>query len=149
VSFRVHPTFTQIKNWTGGPKPDGIEAVVEFEDQFGDPTRAVGKIRFELYAFFPNSPDHRGRRLAFWSASLDSHEDQISRWDTAARGYSFQLAYDNISTQRAYVLTAQVDRGKTRLFDELIIEPSLKDGYHGDRRTQKAPTDAPGHSYND
>jgi hypothetical protein len=145
VSFRIHPTFTQIKNWTSGAKPDGIEAVIEFQDEFGDPTRAMGTVRFELYRFESDYADHRGPRLAIWSASLNSHEDQVARWDPVARGYTFQLTFANISTDRGYVLTAQVDRSNSRLFDQLVIEGSGKEGFHGDRRTQRAPTDAPGH----
>jgi hypothetical protein len=147
VSFRIHPTFTQFKDWNGDGKPDGIEAVVEFQDQFGDPTRATGKVRFELYTFESIYPDHRGYRVAMWSASLNDKEDQVSRWDPAARGYTFQLAFEKIDPKHTYVLTAQIDRGESRLFDQLVVEPPPKDNLHGDRHSQHAPTNAPGHSY--
>jgi hypothetical protein len=147
VSFRIHPTFTQIKPFSPEGKSQGIEAVLEFDDQFGDPTRASGEVRLELYSFASADPDHRGPRLAMWSTSLDSKDEQLSRWDPAARGYSFHLTYDQLSKDRAYVLTAQVDRNKSRLFDQIVIEPSSKDGFHGDRRSQHAPTNAPGHNY--
>lgn len=145
VSFRIHPTFTQIKDWSGNHKPDGIEAVVEFQDQFGDPTRAAGNLRFELYHFSAADPDHRGTRIAIWPASLATKDDQIAHWDAAARGYTFQLALPSISNNRTYVLSAQFDRPNQRLFDQLIIEPSTKEGFHGERRILHAPTDAPGH----
>ena len=149
VSFRIHPAFTQIKEWSDAHKPDGIEAVLEFQDQFNDPTRAAGDVRFELYNFHPADPDHRGHRLAIWSATLSGRDDQIGHWDPAARGYSFQLAYPTIRVDHAYVLTAQFDRGSTRLFDQLIIEPTssptTKQGRHADRRIKHAPADAPGH----
>ena len=38
VSMRLHPIFTQIKDWTGDGRPDGIEALIELQDQFGDGT---------------------------------------------------------------------------------------------------------------
>ena len=63
------------------------------------------------------------------------------------RGYSFQLAFDKIDPKREYVLTAQVDRSNSRLFDQLIVEPSAKEGAQGDRRTKHAASNAPGHSY--
>lgn len=145
VTFRIHPTFTQVKEWTGGKTPDGVEAIVEFDDQFGDPTRAAGTIRFELYNFQADDPDHRGHRLAIWSATLGDKDDQIGHWDPAARGYAFQLAFPAIRTDHGYVLTAQFDRNNTRLFDQLIIEPTMvKEGSHGDRRTKHAPSNAPG-----
>jgi len=36
VSMRIHPIFSGIKDWTGDNKPDGLEANLEFEDQFGE-----------------------------------------------------------------------------------------------------------------
>jgi hypothetical protein len=147
VSFRIHPTFTQMKDWTGDGKLDGVEAVIEFQDQFGEPTRATGKVRFELYTFEAGYPDHRGARVAMWATSLNDKSDQTARWDPAARGYNFQLTYDKIDPKRAYVLTAQVDRDNSRLFDQLVVEPSVKEGFNGDRRTKHAESNAPGHSY--
>ncbi len=145
VSFRIHPAFTQVKNLSGGQTPDGIEAVLEFLDQFGDPTRGAGKVRFELYGFLDADPTHTGNRLALWSSSLEDQDDQVAHWDAAARGYSFQLSYPQIRADRAYVLVAQFDRDKTRLFDRLVIEPSYKDASPKSRRNRHAPADGPGH----
>jgi hypothetical protein len=44
VAMRLHPIFTQVKDWTGDNKPDGIEALIELQDQFGDPTKASGRV---------------------------------------------------------------------------------------------------------
>jgi hypothetical protein len=44
ASMRIHPIFTQPRDWTGDARPDGIEALVEFLDQFGDPTKASGRV---------------------------------------------------------------------------------------------------------
>lgn len=145
VSFRIHPTFTQIKDWSGQKKPDGIEALLEFTDQFGDPTRAAGTVRFELYNYRADDPDHRGQRLAIWTGSMNSRDDQVAHWDAAARGYSFQLAFPAVRNDHAYVLTAQIDRPGSRLFDQLVVESTAREGFHGDRRTRRAPPDAPQH----
>ena len=51
VSMRIHPIFTQVKDWTGDDKPDGVEALLEFQDQFNDPTKAAGTVIFELYSY--------------------------------------------------------------------------------------------------
>jgi len=42
TSMRIHPIFTQVKDWSGDGKPDGIEVLMEFQDQFGDPAKAAG-----------------------------------------------------------------------------------------------------------
>src|SRR5690554_6153710 len=44
AAMRIHPVFTQVKDWTGDGQPDGIEALVELTDQFGDPTKGSGKV---------------------------------------------------------------------------------------------------------
>src|ERR1041385_4565024 len=68
MRMRLHPIFTQVKNWSSGGgsgpgiKPDGIEAELEFQDQFGDPTKAAGKVMFELFSYH-QGPDPRGERL--------------------------------------------------------------------------------------
>src|ERR1051325_6515739 len=32
-AMRIHPIFSQIKDWTGDEKPDGFEVLLEFQDQ--------------------------------------------------------------------------------------------------------------------
>ena len=152
ASIRIHPTFTQVRDWTGDGKPDGIEATLEMLDQFGEPTRATGTVRFELYSYRPDLADPRSPRLASpWTASLNTTQDQQLRWNSALRAYTFQLHYPDISTKHYYVLTAQLDlvRGAAsgatrpaRLFDQLII-PS-QDGEDKDRLHYHVPTNEPG-----
>jgi hypothetical protein len=123
TKMRLHPTFTQIKDWSGKGKPDGIEAVVEMQDQFGEPTRASGRFIFELYAFESANPDPKGARVGGpWLASLQTRDDQLAHWNSALRSYSFQLADPTIRLDHDYVLTAQMDLNGGRLFDQIIIE---------------------------
>lgn len=106
-AMRIHPIFTQVKNWTGTDKPDGIEVMLEFQDPFGDPTKASGIVRFELYEYRKGEPEMRGTRSANpWVASLASYDDQRARWNRTSRTYSFQLAYPQISVFQSYVLVA-------------------------------------------
>jgi len=159
ASIRLHPTFTQVRNWTGGTRPDGIEATLEVDDQFGDPTRSTGEVTFELYSYRKDSPEIRGRRLIFWRAALNNREQQQAHWNSALRAYTFQLHYPQISTEQYYVLTAQLDlnsrsaesqpaggpatsRPAGRLFSRLILEPQTE-GKHLDH--QRAPAPTPGH----
>lgn len=126
VSMRIHPVFTQIKDWTGDGKPDGIEVLLEFEDQFKDPTRAAGQAIFELYAFRQESPDPRGKRLVNpWIGTLESVADQEAHWNRTSRTYTFQLADPAISESQTYVLTATFSRaGGGRFFDQIILRGS-------------------------
>jgi len=146
-SMRIHPAFTQVKNWSGDSKMDGIEVVLEMQDQFGEPTRAAGTLRFELWTYREAADERRGTQLAHpWIFGLNTRSEQNAHWNPVERGYTFQLPFDKISGERRYVLTAQLDRPEGRLFDQLIVEPSDRDSIKGERHAVRAPTHAPGHS---
>lgn len=126
VSMRIHPIFTRMKDWTGDGNDDGIEALLEFQDEFGDPTKAAGKVIFELFEYRPDEPDAKGNRVVNpWIGSLNSASEQRLRWNRTSRTYSFQLALDGASAGRAYVLWATFERDGNggRFFDRLILEP--------------------------
>lgn len=125
ANMRVHPIFTQVKDWTGDGRADGMEAVVEFTDSFGDPTKASGRVLFELYEFRAKNPDPRGRRVVNpWVGSLINADEQKAHWSRPARSYSFQLSYPGVQAGRTYVLTATFEReGGGRLFGQTVIEP--------------------------
>jgi hypothetical protein len=125
--MRIHPIFTQVKDWTGDGQPDGIEALLEFQDQFNDPTKAAGTVIFELYRYDPHRPDSRGERVVNpWVGSLKTLADQQARWNRTSRTYFFQLEYPAVRRDQSYVLVASFDTGATRFFDEVILE-----GQHG------------------
>lgn len=128
TSMRLHPVFTQVRDWTGDGQPDGIEAVVEIQDQFGDPVKASGRILFELYTYRAYNPDPRGQRLANpWEGRLDSIEDQRARWNRVNRAYIFQLAYPDAKASGDYVLGATFELSTGgRFFDRTIIEGERK-----------------------
>lgn len=158
AAVRIHPTFTVIRDWTGDGKPDGIEATLEVEDQFDDPTRTTGRVMFELYDYRKDSPQFRGNRIGGpWVAFLNTTAQQQEHWNPALRAYTFQLAYPKISAKQYYVLTVQLDlngpvsattpstRAAThpgRLFDQLIIEP--QSGEESGRGHHKASSKTPG-----
>jgi hypothetical protein len=123
VSMRVHPIFTQVKDWTGDNRPDGVEALLEFQDQFGDPTKAAGTAVFELYNYRRGDVDPRGERVCNpWVGSLQTLDEQQARWNRTSRTYFFQLEYPGIRSDRNYVLTATFDTGGTRFFDQIVIQ---------------------------
>ena len=120
--MRLHPIFTQVKDWTGDNVPDGVEAEIEFQDQFGDPTKCAGKVLFELFGYRKGFPDPRGDRVANpWVGQLSSLQDQHDHWNRTSRTYSFQLAMPGISAHSDYVLTAMFEHNDGRRFFGRVI----------------------------
>lgn len=138
AAMRIHPIFTQVKDWTGDGRPDGIEALIELQDQFGDPTKASGRVVFELFEYRAYDPDPRGARVVNpWIGELGTIEAQRERWNRTSRTYSFQLAYDQIRIDRPYVLTATFEMSLGgRFFDRIILEPK-------EQRLDRPATTAP------
>ena len=124
TAMRIHPIFSQIKDWTGDGKPDGFEVLIEFQDQFGDPAKAAGTLMFEVFDYRIANPDPRGPRLANpWVGSIATLEDQRARWNRTSRTYTFQLAFPQADKTKSYVLTAMF-RSTTggRFFDRIVLE---------------------------
>ena len=140
-AMRVHPIFTELKDWTGDGRVDGIEALLEFEDQFGDPTKASGSAIFELFAYRPNHPDPRGDRIVNpWVGPLQTLADQQARWNRTSRTYLFQLEYPGVREDESYVLAASFDTGQTRFFDQIILQAPSRPR---NPSTQPAPATRP------
>jgi hypothetical protein len=116
-------SFSKVKDWSGRGAPDGVEALVEFDDRFGDRAKAAGTILFELFAYRPGWPDPRGERLANpWTASLTTYDEQKAHWETASGAYLFRLAYDQIAWNRSYVLTATFQSSSgARFFSQTVL----------------------------
>jgi hypothetical protein len=123
VSMKLD-TFSKVKDWNNDAVPDGIEALIEFDDRFGDRTKAAGVVIFELYDYRPYWPDPRGTRLANpWTASLTTFADQKAHWETASGAYMFRLAFDQAVWNRNYVLTASFQSSAgTRFFSRIILK---------------------------
>lgn len=124
VSMRLHPIFSQVKDWSGDGRPDGVEALVELQDQFSDPTKASGRVVFELFDYQPYNPERRGERIVNpWIGYLETLDEQRDRWNRTSRTYSFQLENKDIQPSKTYVLTAEFQlSGGGRFFDQIILE---------------------------
>ncbi len=128
---RIHPTFTQVKDWDGDGKLDGIEVVVELLDDFDEPVRAPGTLTFELFRYMKDEPNPAGDRLANpWVGSLITREEQADHWSPALRAYTFQLAYPKIGSGQPYVLSVRFETpggttrpGGGRLVNQVVLAP--------------------------
>jgi hypothetical protein len=136
TGMRIHPIFTQIQVDRDG-KPTGIEAQLEFQDQFGDPTKASGHVLFELYLYRDTSPDPRGKRVGGpWVGSLATRSEQHERWNTTLRTYRFELTDPDIHVNQPYVLSAIFElTGGGRFFDHSILPGVKVDTKQQDRGT--------------
>jgi hypothetical protein len=123
VSMKLD-TFSKVKSWNSDNVPNGIEALIEFDDRFGDRIKASGVVIFELYDYRPYWPDPRGARLANpWTASLTTYDDQKAHWEAASGAYLFRLAYDQAAWNHDYVLTATFQSAAgTRFFSRIVLQ---------------------------
>lgn len=130
--LRIHPIFTQVKDFNGDKTPDGVEVVIELLDNYGEPTRGRGTMLFELWTYRKHQSDQVGERVCDpWRATLLTHQEQDERWSKALRAYSFTLQVPKLDATREYVLSASFETaggadkpGGVRLYDKLVIEPS-------------------------
>ena len=119
--IRIHP-FTTLHTLEDR-NVRGIEARVEALDAFGDPTKAFGDVRFELYDYRPNSPDNKGKRLNVWQVGIGDPGSNMAHWDHVTRSYLFKLELTK-QTEPAerYVLVAVFASPYTqRLFAEHVM----------------------------
>ena len=80
-TVRLHP-LTRITTEEG---KSVIEAHVECVDQFGDTTKTVGILAFDLWS--PTLLSARGNLLEHWELSLDLPKENKDRWDSITRTY--------------------------------------------------------------
>jgi hypothetical protein len=86
--------FTQSKNFDEVPGPDGLEVRLQPLDQFGDPTKAVGSYRVEVFQQRIHTGEERGGRLGHWFVSVLDAEANRRYYDPVDRSYVFPLLWD-------------------------------------------------------
>ncbi len=122
VTLRIHPIFTAPKDWTGDGGIDGIEALVELTDGFGDPTKARGQIVFELFQLRRYNPDPRGVPLETWVMPINTLAEQKLHWRRIGGAYAFQLPYPQVAGYGGTVLSAEMTfTGGGRLRDQIVL----------------------------
>jgi hypothetical protein len=124
AGMRIHPIFTEPKDFDGNGSIDGIEALVELTDQFGDSTKASGQVMFELHTYRKYAADPRGHLLETWAFPIHTLKEQKEHWRRIGGAYSFQLPYPGLLgiREKTVTLSAEVtlDAGG-RLNDQVIV----------------------------
>jgi len=86
--------FTRSKDFDGVPGPDGLEVRLQPLDQFGDPTKAVGAYRIEVFEHRTRTGEKRGSRLGHWFVSVLDAKVNRRYYDPVDRSYVFPLLWD-------------------------------------------------------
>ena len=101
-----------------------IETYVRLTDQFGDPLKAPGRFRFELFEYRPAASDPRGRRFSINGVQkFDLTEIDVNQrhWDSTTGNYRFTLKLPDGSPKTVVMqVTFSADSG-LRLEGILIV----------------------------
>jgi hypothetical protein len=84
--------FTQTKIFDSGQP--GIEVRVQPIDQFGDPTKAVGSYRIEVFQYLLRTTDPKGPRLGHWYVTVLDGDSNRKYYDPIDRSYAFPLLWE-------------------------------------------------------
>jgi hypothetical protein len=144
-AVKIHPVFTRITDWTGDGKLDGIDALVELRDQFGDTTKGAGTFTFELFEVRQDRPDGKGRRVSDpWHAEVITPDQQRARWSKTSRCYTFRLQSSEASKgSHMLAVTYAPAGGGPRSFDQVVLTARATEDLEGDSTTQPTQTPPP------
>lgn len=119
-SLRVYPS-TRFINESGRAI---LEARFELYDEMGDPVKAAGTFRVELYSIDESLGNAPQRLLYSWSAETLTLDQQREHYDPITRGYLFRLGVDNLKAAREATLlkVAFTPVGRPRLEAEAVVQ---------------------------
>ena len=86
--------FTRSRNFSGTGADEGLEVRVQPLDQFGDPTKAVGSYRIEVFLYRIRTTEKKGERLGHWFVSVLDVEANRKFYDPVDRSYVFPLLWE-------------------------------------------------------
>ena len=125
---RLNASFTQLrKSQEKLERPDTLDVFVEMRDQFGDPIKATGKFRFEIYMYKQKaSTDRRGQRFPLkglqWVDLTDPVLNQ-EHWDKITRCYHFTLQLSELpgEIEQLVLQVTYLNNSDYRLEDMLTL----------------------------
>jgi hypothetical protein len=86
--------FTRSRDYDGQPGDDGLEVRIQPLDQFGDPAKAVGSYRIEVFLYRIRTSEKKGERLGHWFISVLDAESNRRFYDPVDRSYVFPLLWE-------------------------------------------------------
>lgn len=121
-TIRLHQ-FTGTRIFGESSVVQGIEARVELEDHFGDPAKAFGVCRFEMFRYLKGESDPRGKRIGVWQIDLNELETNRQYWDGLSQTYKFLLQCKQpVPLGERYVLRVYfLPQQGQRLMDERVF----------------------------
>ncbi|GAG07820.1 unnamed protein product, partial [marine sediment metagenome] len=116
----VHP-FTQTNIFEQGSF--GLHVRVQAKDYYGDPTKAFGDFRFELYEFRRQHQGKKGKKITQWEVGISRPKANLLHWDRHTRSYEFKLSIDRPVREGAHMMLVVVftSRFTSRLVGEREI----------------------------
>ncbi len=119
-SIRVYPSTRFIRE-SGRAI---LEARFELYDEMGDPVKAAGTFRVELYSIDESLGNAPQRLLYSWSADTLTLGQQREHYDPITRGYLFRLGVDNLKAAREATLlkVSFTPAGRPRLEAEAVVQ---------------------------
>lgn len=87
-ALKIH-SFTQLGNLED--RGFGVEAYAQAIDAWGEPTKAFGNFRFELYEFRRFHHERKGKPVETWDIHIGRPKENRSFWDHHTRSYRFML----------------------------------------------------------
>jgi len=124
---RFQRSFTRIIPAATPGAADTIESYVELRDKFGDPIKAMGEFRFELFRYRPAFPDPRGARFehdGLQILDLRGIEVNQQHWDSITRSYRLplRLPQEARSLKRIVLQVTFSPDPQYRFLDVLVLE---------------------------
>jgi len=107
VVIKIHHSSAVLRK-SAGADFDGLTVACEAKDRFGDPVKALGIMRFELYSYARSQPANKGPRVGFWpGVHIDSLGAIQQYWDAVWGLYRFNLTWDRqVKPGERFVLEA-------------------------------------------
>ncbi|MCC7145145.1 MAG: hypothetical protein IT443_01730 [Phycisphaeraceae bacterium] len=121
VRMRIYPSTRFVRETDQAL----LEARVEFLDENGDSTKAVGEFRLELFSTARASGAEVGRRLFSWVVRMFSRQTNEIFYDPITRAYLFRLKIESLAVIRDQVLlrVTFLPAAGERMEAEAVISP--------------------------
>jgi|ETNmetMinimDraft_26_1059896.scaffolds.fasta_scaffold08373_3 hypothetical protein len=105
-TINIHP-FTGTRTFDKADRIKGVDVRIEVLNHFGEPTKAFGDFRFEIYRFRDNSLEPKDKLMDVWEIepSMLKPRNNLRHWNRSQQMYEFKLQWDtHMPEGRKFVL---------------------------------------------